>query len=105
ASTVPPPPRRPGYPEPNTRRQKQRANLSRAERTTTWMSAPRIGFLGACAVAPRPALLRDDWIKQGTALVPAPYRRSSTGDHKRPRPRPFGGRFVNNYTILSPHMQ
>src|SRR5690606_9520247 len=44
------------------------------------MTAPCIGFLVACAVAPRPALLRDDWIKQGTTLVPAPYRRSSTGD-------------------------
>lgn len=26
------------------------------------------------------ALPRDNWIKQGTTLVPAPYRRSSTGD-------------------------
>src|SRR5690606_30733388 len=43
------------------------------------------------------ALPRDDWIKQGTTLVPAPYRRSSTGDHERPRPRPFGGRSVTNY--------
>src|SRR5690606_31303278 len=51
------------------------------------------------------ALPRDDWIKQGTTLVPAPHRRSSTGDHERPRPRPFGGRSVTNYTIFSPHMQ
>src|SRR5690606_3040013 len=26
------------------------------------------------------ALPRDNWIEQGTALVPAPYRRSGTGD-------------------------